>query len=91
MRDTGPGFVPEELGCVFEPLYRGEVSRNRSTGGAGLRLTISQRILRRHGGELIASNHPDKGALLSGWLPTATICSLPLARVVIEEKLAEYG
>lgn len=69
IRDTGLGFTLEELGRVFEPLYRGEVSRNRSTGGAGLGLTIAQRIIRRHGGELIAGNHPDQGAILSGSIP----------------------
>jgi len=67
--DSGPGFTSEELQHVFEPLYRGEASRNRSTGGAGLGLTISQRIIRQHGGELTASNHPDGGALLVGWIP----------------------
>lgn len=71
IQDTGPGFTSEELGRVFEPLYRGEVSRNRSTGGAGLGLTISQRIIRGHGGELIVGNHSDKGALVSGWIPLA--------------------
>jgi len=71
IRDAGPGFGPEELPRAFEPLYRGEASRNRSTGGAGLGLTISRRILRRHGGELTAGNHPEGGALLTGWLPEA--------------------
>ncbi|MCP1311504.1 sensor histidine kinase [Paenibacillus tyrfis] len=69
IRDTGPGFSPEELQRAFEPLYRGETSRNRSTGGSGLGLTISQRIIRRHGGELAAGNHSEGGALLTGWLP----------------------
>ncbi|WP_068618231.1 sensor histidine kinase [Paenibacillus tuaregi] len=69
IRDSGPGFSSEELERVFEPLYRGEVSRNRSTGGSGLGLTISQKIIRRHGGELTAHNHPDGGALLTGWFP----------------------
>ncbi len=69
IRDSGPGFAPEELTRIFEPLYRGEQSRNRATGGAGLGLTISQRIFRQHGGELAAANHPDGGAILSGWLP----------------------
>lgn len=72
IRDTGPGFSTEELYRAFEPLYRGEVSRNRSTGGSGLGLTISQRIVRQHGGELCVSNHPDGGALLEGWIPAAT-------------------
>ncbi|MFP3389214.1 sensor histidine kinase [Brevibacillus sp. SIMBA_040] len=71
IRDTGPGFSAEELNRAFEPLYRGEVSRNRSTGGSGLGLTISQRIVRQHGGELCVSNHPDGGALLAGWIPAA--------------------
>ncbi|MFC5700199.1 sensor histidine kinase [Cohnella faecalis] len=69
VQDSGPGFNDEELQRAFDPLYRGEQSRNRSTGGAGLGLTISQRIIRRHGGELTIANHPDGGALLSGRLP----------------------
>lgn len=71
IRDTGPGFSSEDLDRVFEPLYRGEASRSRSTGGSGLGLTISQRIIRRHGGEIAVSNHPEGGALLEGWLPAA--------------------
>ncbi|MFF2889124.1 sensor histidine kinase [Paenibacillus sp. NPDC057967] len=67
--DTGAGFTEEELQRAFEPLYRGEASRNRSTGGSGLGLTIAQRIVRRHGGELAVSNHIDGGAQLTGWLP----------------------
>jgi len=69
VRDTGSGFSSEELERVFEPLYRGEASRNRATGGSGLGLTISQRIIRQHGGDLSASNHPEGGALLAGWVP----------------------
>jgi len=64
VRDTGPGFSEEELEHAFDPLYRGEASRNRATGGAGLGLTIAQRIIRQHGGTLAAGNHPDGGALL---------------------------
>ncbi|MDQ0115174.1 sensor histidine kinase [Paenibacillus harenae] len=69
IRDSGPGFSSEELQRVFEPLYRGEISRNRLTGGSGLGLTISQKIMRRHGGELAAHNHSEGGALLTGWMP----------------------
>lgn len=69
VQDTGPGFTSEELPRVFEPLFRGEESRNRSTGGAGLGLTISQRIIKLHGGDLVAGNHLEGGASLSGWVP----------------------
>ncbi|GIP36487.1 cell wall metabolism sensor histidine kinase WalK [Paenibacillus sp. J2TS4] len=71
VQDTGEGFSPEELQRVFEPLYRGEASRNRSTGGVGLGLTISHKIIRRHGGDLVAGNHSDGGALLKGWMLSA--------------------
>lgn len=70
IRDTGSGFAENELKRVFEPLFRGEMSRNRSTGGSGLGMAISERIIRRHGGELMADNDTRGGALLSGWLPS---------------------
>ncbi|MBB2482886.1 HAMP domain-containing histidine kinase [Bacillus sp. APMAM] len=70
-QDSGPGFTSEELQHVFDPLFRGEVSRNRSTGGVGLGLTISQKIIRRHGGDLTVKNHTDGGALVTGWIPIA--------------------
>ncbi|MGG3925468.1 ATP-binding protein [Metabacillus fastidiosus] len=41
LQDKGEGFLLEDLQRVFEPLYRGEVSRNGSTGGSGLGLTVS--------------------------------------------------
>ncbi|WP_425440937.1 ATP-binding protein [Sediminibacillus albus] len=47
-------------------------SSNRSIGGAGLGLTISQRIIRQHGGELIAENYPEGGAIMKGRLPLDT-------------------
>ncbi|MDQ0200354.1 sensor histidine kinase [Neobacillus ginsengisoli] len=68
VRDTGPGFSQEDLKHLFEPLYRGEVSRNRATGGAGLGLTIARRIFKAHGGDLVAVNDPDGGAVLTGWI-----------------------
>jgi signal transduction histidine kinase len=69
VRDSGPGIAPVDLPHIFDPLYRGEASRNRGTGGAGLGLAIAQRILRVHGGDLAAANHPDGGAELTATLP----------------------
>lgn len=70
--DTGPGIAPRDLPHLFEPLYRGEASRNRETGGAGLGLAIAQRILRAHGGDLVAANRAGRGAEFTGWLPLST-------------------
>lgn len=67
--DTGPGIPEGDLPNIFSPLFRGESSRNRRTGGAGLGLTIARRILLAHGGDLTATNNPDGGATFTGTLP----------------------
>ena len=37
---------------VFEPFFRGEPSRSRETGGAGLGLAVVRSIARAHGGDV---------------------------------------
>jgi signal transduction histidine kinase len=70
--DTGPGIPPADLPHLFTPLFRGESSRNRRTGGAGLGLTIARRILLAHGGDLTAANRPEGGAHFTGTVPKIT-------------------
>jgi len=70
--DTGPGIAPKDLPHLFTALYRGEISRNRRTGGAGLGLTIAQRILAAHGGDLTAENQPTGGARFTGSIADAS-------------------
>ncbi len=68
--DSGPGIPEADLPRIFDPLYRGEGSRNRSTGGAGLGLAIAKRILIAHGGDLTARNaEGDGGAVFTATLP----------------------
>lgn len=70
--DAGPGIAPTDLPQLFTPLYRGDSSRNRRTGGAGLGLSIAQRILRAHGGDLTAANMLSGGAVFTGSLRVAS-------------------
>jgi signal transduction histidine kinase len=60
--DDGPGFAPEDLPHVFDPLFRGDRSRAARTGGAGLGLAIARRLVRAHGGEVEAANRAEGGA-----------------------------
>ncbi|HEY8597162.1 MAG TPA: HAMP domain-containing sensor histidine kinase [Thermomicrobiales bacterium] len=76
VHDNGPGIPPADLPHLFTPLYRGESSRNRRTGGAGLGLTIARRIIRAHGGDLQARNGSEGGAIFTASLPTARHSSL---------------
>lgn len=77
IRDTGDGIAAHDLPHVFTPLYRGESSRNRQRGGAGLGLAIAQRLVRAHGGDITASNAPGGGALFVCTLPSAPGATSP--------------
>jgi signal transduction histidine kinase len=59
--DTGIGIPAEDLPHVFERLYRTDKSRSRSTGGAGVGLTIAAAIVRAHGGTIAVENGGSAG------------------------------
>ena len=61
IRDSGPGIPAEALDNVFRPYYRVDGSRNRTSGGVGLGLTVAQAIVQGHGGEIILQNRPEGG------------------------------
>jgi two-component system sensor histidine kinase BaeS len=54
--NAGDGIAPEDLPHIFERFYRGEKSRSRETGGAGIGLSIVREIARVHGGETGAAS-----------------------------------
>ncbi|MGA9530037.1 MAG: ATP-binding protein [Terriglobales bacterium] len=59
--DSGPGVPDEALTRIFEPFYRLDDARTPQTGGAGLGLSIADRAIRLHGGQLRASNRKEGG------------------------------
>lgn len=61
--DSGPGFPPELLSTVFEPLVTGRAS------GVGLGMAIARGIAERHGGTARADNGPEGGARVRILLP----------------------
>lgn len=61
IEDEGPGIPAQQIEAMLEPFQRGEASRNRQTGGAGLGLTLARAIALQHGGELVLANRPDGG------------------------------
>ena len=56
VRDHGPGVADGELARIFEPFYRTDTARNRSSGGTGLGLAIARRAIEHHGGTIVARN-----------------------------------
>ncbi len=63
VRDNGPGFTPQVLANLFVPFH------TTKTGGTGLGLPISQRIVENHRGLLEASSPEGGGAQFTVVLP----------------------
>jgi signal transduction histidine kinase len=59
--DEGQGIPEEELEHIFDRFWRGEKSRARSTGGAGLGLSIARQLVEAHGGKIWARNRSPRG------------------------------
>jgi signal transduction histidine kinase len=67
--DDGPGIPDAERERVFEPFHRGEPSRCRETGGAGLGLAVVRSVARAHGGDANLQNRSEGGLRARAHLP----------------------
>lgn len=62
IEDSAPGVTDEQLPKLFDRLYRGDASRSRVVGGAGLGLSICKNIVEAHQGDIQLA-HSDFGGL----------------------------
>jgi len=69
--DTGIGIPSDKIGAVFEPFTQVDASNTRIHQGAGLGLSIVDRLVRLMGGSVWIDSAPGVG--------TVVMCSLPLA------------
>jgi len=69
VRDTGEGILTEDIPHVFERFYRGEKSRNRFGGGAGLGLAIAKGIVEAHKGNIFVESQPGHETVFKFTLP----------------------
>jgi two-component system OmpR family sensor kinase len=67
--DEGPGMSNEEAGRVFERFWRSDPSRTRSSGGAGLGLSIVAAIADAHGGRAEVQSETGQGSTFRVRLP----------------------
>jgi signal transduction histidine kinase len=67
--DDGPGIPEADRERVFEPFHRGEPSRSRETGGAGLGLAVVRSVARAHGGDADLQNRSEGGLRARAHLP----------------------
>ena len=71
VKDTGRGIPADMLPRVFDQFYRVDKSRSRSTGGAGIGLTIVRKLVEAHGGTVRVESKPGEGAKFVVTLPVA--------------------
>ena len=69
--DTGPGIPAADRERLLLPFERGEASRNRGTGGAGLGLSIVHDFAAQHRGTFTLGEGPDGGTIATLRLPSA--------------------
>lgn len=61
LQDNGRGVSVKDLPYLFDRFYRTDESRNSSTGGSGIGLSIARKIIENHGGRIWATGKPGDG------------------------------
>lgn len=69
--DAGEGVPADALPHLFDPFYRVDASRTRSTGGVGLGLALVRKIIEAHGGVVSAAPASTGGLAVTIRLPLA--------------------
>jgi signal transduction histidine kinase len=69
--DTGIGIALEDLPKVFERFWRADASRNSSTGGSGIGMALTKRLVELHGGKIEVESAIGKGSIFRFTLPIA--------------------
>jgi len=77
VQDTGIGIAEADLARIFEHFYRADRSRSPETGGAGLGLAITKKIVEQHGGQIEVESQPGAGSTFRVLLPAAQPAEQP--------------
>jgi two-component system sensor histidine kinase BaeS len=82
--DTGIGIAADDLRHIFTRFWRGDRSRSRATGGAGIGLAIVRELVRAHDGRVDVDSTPGKGSrfrVVIATVETPSARQAPAARV----------
>jgi two-component system sensor histidine kinase BaeS len=69
--DTGIGIAAQDVPRVFTRFWRGERSRSRATGGAGIGLSIVKELVTAHGGRVEVRSVVAEGSTFTVTIPAA--------------------
>ncbi len=65
VKDNGMGISQEDLPHIFERFYRGEKSRDRKTGGAGIGLSVVSALVQAHKGTIEVDSELGEGTTVT--------------------------
>jgi signal transduction histidine kinase len=77
--DTGVGIPADDLRHIFTRFWRGDRSRSRATGGAGIGLSIVRELVRAHDGRIDVDSTVGRGSRFRVILPAFSPSPLPRA------------
>ena len=64
IEDNGKGIAKDDMPSIFDRFYRADSSRNSSTGGSGIGLSIVRKIVEDHGGKVWATSQENIGTIM---------------------------
>ncbi len=80
VKDTGIGISEEDLPHVFDRFWRSDRSRNRKSGGTGIGLAISKRLVEMQQGKIHVESVVNQGSTFSFSIPIAQKTIIPEKR-----------
>jgi signal transduction histidine kinase len=80
VKDKGRGIPPEKLNLIFDMFMQADTTLDRSRGGLGIGLTLVQRLVEMHDGNISATSQgPGHGSTFTVRLPVDAALALPTA------------
>lgn len=73
VEDSGVGIAEDQHSKIFQSFYQVDSSSTREFGGAGLGLAIVKSFVEGHGGVVMVSSEPGRGARFTAVLPEKAI------------------
>jgi len=89
VEDTGQGMSPEDQKRLFTEYVRFNTSANRMTGGTGLGLNITKRLVEKMGGEISVKSERGKGSVFTVTVKQNPVECLPIG-VELARKLSNF-
>ena len=69
IQDNGIGIPESELPFIFEPFYRIDKARRHNSGGYGLGMSLTKKIIEAHTGTITIESKPDSGTIVTIKIP----------------------